>query len=125
MLHLFVLAFLVASAFAQRCQIAAPAEFSTVKLGSNITIELDRPMTLSSSQEVAIAIGFWPCNGACNETDVTQVMGSVVYTGPYSPQLTNAGWKPPYQNFTVTVPAHFAGLMPFLETLNTTLKIGS
>ncbi|KAM5538616.1 hypothetical protein V8D89_007645 [Ganoderma adspersum] len=141
--YLFALAFLVASAFAQRCQITAPAEWSTVKPGSNVTVELDRPMTLSSSQEVAIAIGFWPCNGPCNRTDVTEVMGSLVYSGPYNPQLnTTANWRPPYQNFTVTVPAHFtpgsevslnvahfsligAGLMPFLETLNITLKIGS
>ena len=64
-------------------------------------------MTLSSSQEVAIAIGFWPCNGACNETDVTQVLGSLAYSGPYNPQLTGEAWKPPYENFTVTVPSHF------------------
>ncbi|EJF56664.1 hypothetical protein DICSQDRAFT_157805 [Dichomitus squalens LYAD-421 SS1] len=142
MLHLFILAFLVASAFAQRCQIAAPAEWSTVAPGSNITVEVDRPMTLSSSQEVAVVIGFWACNGPCNETDVTQIMGNVVYSGPYSPQLVDAGFKPPYQNFTVTVPSHFvpgrevslnvahftligAGLEPFLETLNITLNIGS
>ena len=130
--YLFALAFLVASAFAQRCQITAPAEWSTVKPGSKVTVELDRPvraciapspplapirtdndvtrdqMTLSSSQEVAIAIGFWPCNGPCNRTDVTEVMGSLVYSGPYNPQLnTTANWRPPYQNFTVTVPEHF------------------
>lgn len=64
-------------------------------------------MTLSSSQEVAIAIGFWPCNGPCNRTDVTEVMGNLVYSGAYNPQLTSAGWKPPYQNFTVTVPSQF------------------
>ena len=64
-------------------------------------------MTLSSSQEVAVVIGFWACNGPCNETDVSQIMGNVVYNGPYSPQLVDPGFKPPYQNFTVTVPSHF------------------
>ena len=65
-------------------------------------------MTLSSSQEVAIAIGFWPCNGPCNQSDVnTEVLGDLAYSGPYDPQLREAGWKPPYQNFTVTVPSHF------------------
>ncbi|KAM5538574.1 hypothetical protein V8D89_007603 [Ganoderma adspersum] len=134
----------MSGAFADKIlRITAPAEWSTVKPGSNVTIELDRPMTLGSSQEVAIAIGFWPCNGPCNRTDVTEVMGSLVYSGPYNPQLdTAANWRPPYQNFTVTVLEHFtpssevslnvahfsligAGLMPFLETLNITLKIGS
>ncbi len=44
MLYIFALAFLIASAFAQRCQITAPAEWSTVKAGSNVTVELDRPV---------------------------------------------------------------------------------
>lgn len=124
-------------ALGQRIAIGAPAEWATVKPGSNITVEVDRPvcpplitlliriippdhfpqMTLTGSDEVAIAIGLWPCAGygdeanrTCAEMDVTQVLGNVLYTGTYAPQLPPPPEyeKPPYQNFTVTVPANFA-----------------
>ena len=60
-------------------------------------------MTLSSSQEVAIAIGLWPCGSAstnvCADMNVTQILGNVVYAGPYEPKLQQGqeGTKPPYQ----------------------------
>ena len=67
-------------------------------------------MTLSSSSEVAIAIGFWPCGGGpCAAQNVQEVLGNVVYKGAFDPQYdTNepAG-VPPHQNFTVTVPESF------------------
>ena len=64
-------------------------------------------MTLSSSDEVAVAIGFWPCNGGhCADQNVQEVLGSVAYKGAYDPQLVEP-WIPPYQNFTVEVPSHF------------------
>ena len=61
--------------------------------------------------EVGIAIGLWPCGGPkgtskCASTDVSQVLGNVVYAGAYSPQPQTDG-RPPQQNFTVTVPASF------------------
>lgn len=63
--------------------------------------------TLSGSQEVAICIGLFPCGGtACSNIDVQEVLGNVLYNGPYKPELVEPG-KPPYQNFTVTVPQHF------------------
>ena len=37
---------------------------------------------------------------------MTDVLGSVLFRGLYTPQLIEPG-VPPYQNFTVTVPAHF------------------
>ena len=55
-----------------------------------------------------MAIGFWPCAARCADEDVTDVLGDVVYRGPYSPQLL-APSAPPYQNFTVTVPEALSG----------------
>ncbi|CDO70838.1 hypothetical protein BN946_scf184801.g31 [Trametes cinnabarina] len=148
-LYYFTFAYLAVAALGQRIAIGAPVEWSTVQPGQNITVEVDRPMTLSSSQEVAIVIGFWSCNGhPCADMDVTEVMGQVVYSGPYNPKLQQGqeAEKPPYQNFTVTVPiqlpdgeaslnvAHFsligfqctkAGLEPFLEVANITLNVQS
>ena len=64
-------------------------------------------MTLSSSSEVAIAIGFWPCGGGpCAAQNVQEVLGNVVYKGPYDPQLRELG-RQPYENFTVQMPSHF------------------
>ncbi len=40
----FVLAALVASAFAQGIDIGAPVEYSNITPGSNITVEVDRPV---------------------------------------------------------------------------------
>ncbi|KAI0712656.1 hypothetical protein C8Q76DRAFT_735456 [Earliella scabrosa] len=129
-----------ASALAQRISIGAPAEWTTVKPGESITVRVDRPMTLSSSSEVAIAIGFWPCGGGpCAAQNVQEVLGNVVYKGPYDPQLRELG-RQPYENFTVQMPSHFrppmevslgvahfsligAGLMPFLEVANITLLL--
>ncbi|OSD07596.1 hypothetical protein PYCCODRAFT_1463824 [Trametes coccinea BRFM310] len=144
LLYFATFMYLAVAALGQRIAIGAPADLTTVHPGQNITVEVDRPMTLSSSQEVAIVIGFWNCNGhPCSDMDVTEVMGNVVYSGPYNPKLQEGqeAEKPPYQNFTVTVPstfedgqaslnvAHFsligAGLEPFLEVANVTLNVQS
>ncbi|KAH9851612.1 hypothetical protein C2E23DRAFT_829905 [Lenzites betulinus] len=147
LVYLFSVAYFALAVFGQRIAIGAPAEWSTFKAGSNITVEVDRPMTLTGSEDVAIAIGLWPCAGygedanrTCAEMDVTQVLGDVLYAGPYSPQLAPPdAYKPPYQNFTVRIPenlapgqaslgvAHFAIIgasgMPFMEVANITLII--
>lgn len=139
------LAALAASAFAQRIQIGAPKNFAEVKAGSNITVEVDRPNSLTGSTEVGIAIGLWPCGGPkgtskCASTDVSQVLGSVVYTGSFKPEYDSTDpTKPPHQNFEVTVPSSFspgqvslgvahlslvgAGSEPFYEFTNITLVV--
>ncbi|EJF56663.1 hypothetical protein BD309DRAFT_962004 [Dichomitus squalens] len=139
------LAALAASAFAQRIQIGVPANLAEIQPGSNITVEVDRPNSLTGSTEVALAIGLFPCGGvkgatSCSSMDVSQVLGNVVYNGPYNPQYaTDAPSKPPHQNFSVTVPstfqsgqvslgvAHFslvgAGQSPLYEFVNVTLVV--
>ncbi|KAI1794788.1 hypothetical protein LXA43DRAFT_86615 [Ganoderma leucocontextum] len=139
------LAALAASAVAQRIQIGAPKNLAQVKPGSKITVEVDRPNSLTGSTEVAIAIGLWPCGGPkgtskCASTDVSQVLGNVVYTGSFKPEYdSKAPTKPPHQNFEITVPSTFssgqvslgiahlslvgAGASPFYEFTNITLVI--
>ncbi|KAM5538618.1 hypothetical protein V8D89_007647 [Ganoderma adspersum] len=102
-----------ASALAQRIHIASPKNFADVKPGSKITVEIDRPNSLTASTEVAIAIGLWPCGGPkgtskCASTDVSKVLGDVVYTGSYKPEYNSkTPQKPPHQNFEITVPKSF------------------
>ncbi|RPD77396.1 hypothetical protein L226DRAFT_544056 [Lentinus tigrinus ALCF2SS1-7] len=139
------LAALAASALAQSVNIGSPADMSTVTAGNNITVQVNRPNTLTGSQEVAIAIGLFPCGGTdgqapCAATNTTGVLGNVLYTGPYDPQYADgAPSLPPHQNFSIQVPstfesgqvslgvAHFAlvgaSMMPIYEFVNTTLVV--
>lgn len=66
--------------------------------------------TLTASTEVAIVIGFLSCVGLNTPTcpPPSATIGNVLYNGPYDPEFHNNGSlpnKPPYQNFTVTIPA--------------------
>ncbi|KAJ6461078.1 hypothetical protein C8R45DRAFT_879278 [Mycena sanguinolenta] len=132
-----------ATALAQSVQIGAPAAGTTVSAGSNITVEIDRPDSLTASAEVAIVIGFLPCGGfASGCPPPSETLGTVLYNGPYDPEFSapvGGVNKPPHQNFTVTIPSsaspgpaqlgvvHVAlvGLSetPLFETLNITLNV--
>ncbi|KAI0755326.1 hypothetical protein C8Q80DRAFT_1093760 [Daedaleopsis nitida] len=140
----FALAALAASALAQNINIGAPADLSTVSPGSEINVMVVRPNTLTGSVEIAVVIGMWPCAGAdghgtCAEQDVSDILGNVLYNGPFHPQYQEgAQGLPPHQNFTVTVPQHFtsqaslavahfaivgASSSPFYEFRNVTLVL--
>ncbi|KAG6809480.1 hypothetical protein H0H92_016087 [Tricholoma furcatifolium] len=97
----------VSTVYAQGALIGYPPSGTTVSAGSNITVEIDRPNSLSSSTEVAVVIGLISCpTSPCRP--VTDGVGTVLYNGPYHPALPPAGsGKPPHQNFTVTVPSDF------------------
>ncbi|TFK90759.1 hypothetical protein K466DRAFT_542923 [Polyporus arcularius HHB13444] len=146
MKFIIALATLAASALAQSVNIGAPADMSTVTPGNNITVQVNRPNTLTGSEEVAIVIGLFPCSGAdgqpasCAETNTTGVLGTVLYNGPYKPQYADgAPSLPPHQNFSIQVPATFksgqvslgvahfalvgASMMPISEFVNTTLVV--
>ncbi|KAJ7143726.1 hypothetical protein C8R44DRAFT_758751 [Mycena epipterygia] len=134
---------LATAAFAQGVDIGAPADGATVKAGSNITVEVDRPDTLTGSTEVAIVIGFLSCVGFSDEVcpPASEFIGSILYNGPYDPEFHNnvTPFKPPYQNFTVTIPpaaragpaqlsvTHFSlvgvSLSPLLQVLNVTVNV--
>ncbi|KAF8990721.1 hypothetical protein BDQ17DRAFT_1181324, partial [Cyathus striatus] len=122
----------------QRVLIASPADGTTVTRGQSLIVEVDRPNFTSSAEEVAIVLGLQSCTPTCRPP--TDIMGTILYNGPYNPQLSSpTDPKPPRQNFTIIIPdsttvgtaqlglAHFqllgAGLAPFTETLNVTLNI--
>ncbi|KAI0075758.1 hypothetical protein K474DRAFT_1559154, partial [Panus rudis PR-1116 ss-1] len=135
---------LAASAFAQRIAIGAPADQASISPGQSITVEVDRPNSLTGSQEVAIAITLVSCtsfpDGQCGSVDTSQRLGTTLYSGSYNPQYQQGAFsKPPHQNFTVTVPETIAqgqaslsvvhlslvgaGPFPFLEVANRTLNV--
>ncbi|KAF7368829.1 hypothetical protein MVEN_00208100 [Mycena venus] len=125
LLNCLALSVMLTTAFAQRAAIGAPADGSTVQRGSNITVEIDRPDTLTGSTEVALRL--------------RRPWGTILYDGPFDPEFHTGVSKPPHQNFTVQIPsssqtgkaqlgvAHFslvgASQFPFLETFNITLNV--
>ncbi|KAJ6461072.1 hypothetical protein C8R45DRAFT_538174 [Mycena sanguinolenta] len=136
-------ALFAAAALAQSVNIGAPDDGTTVSAGSNITVEIDRPDTLTPSTEVAIIIGFLSCGSfASGCLPPSEGLGTILYDGPYNPQFASSGGgvnHRPHQNFTVTIPssappgiaqlgvAHVALVgadqWPLLETLNITLNV--
>ncbi|KAH0826866.1 hypothetical protein J3R83DRAFT_4404 [Lanmaoa asiatica] len=134
---LFTLFLFATAVFAQGAVIGLPMAQQTVSAGDNLVVQVQRPNTLTGSEEVAVAIGLQSCpNRPC--TPPSSFMGSILYNGPFDP-VYHEPYLPPYQNFTVQVPssvatgtaligvAHVtligAGLYPFLETLNQTIII--
>ncbi|KAF8218119.1 hypothetical protein K438DRAFT_1796335 [Mycena galopus ATCC 62051] len=131
---------LLTTAFAQSAYIGAPANGSTVHRGSNITVEIDRPDTLTGSTEIAIVIGLLFCGGTHSTClPPSSTLGTILYSGGYDPEFYTGVAKPPHQNFTVEIPstaqvgksqlglAHFslvgASEWPVLETRNITLNV--
>ncbi|KAI0031371.1 hypothetical protein K488DRAFT_15600, partial [Vararia minispora EC-137] len=104
-----VLAFLVSAAGAQNIQIGYPSTQAKVTRGSTISVQVNRPNSLTGSQEVAVVISLASCvTATCNSS---QRLGTILYSGPYDPQYpaSRTPRDEPQQNFTVTVPA---GLQP-------------
>ncbi|KAL1950814.1 hypothetical protein VTO73DRAFT_5938 [Trametes versicolor] len=143
MKFLVVLSALASLAAAQMAVIRAPPAQSTFAPGEQFIVDVDRPDTLTGSQEVSVAIGLLSCvgrapPGTCDGIDFTEQIGTALYAGPYAPQLRPGG-SDLFENFTVTVPegfpsgaaslvvAHFSlvGALnwPTLEVLNETVHI--
>ncbi|KAH9841939.1 uncharacterized protein C8Q71DRAFT_355764 [Rhodofomes roseus] len=107
---------LVALTFAQGIDIGAPLAGSAILPGQNLTVEVDRPNSLTGSEEVAIVISIVPCEtSTCNSPteDISTNLGPlgvILYNGPYNPQYDSVSppdHKPPHQNFTVQVPSWY------------------
>ncbi|THG99193.1 hypothetical protein EW026_g3107 [Hermanssonia centrifuga] len=108
----FVLVCFVAACLGQSINIAAPLINSTVSAGQNITVEIDRPRTLSASEEVALVLSMVSCSPSCTDPsyDPSSSLGDILYNGLFDPEdhpVTPPDHKPPYQNFTVQVPTWF------------------
>ncbi|CAP94588.1 hypothetical protein E8E15_004511 [Penicillium rubens] len=133
----FFMVFFVAAAIAQRATIGLPAENQKINSGEEVVIQVQRPNSLSSSKEMGVAIGLSSCESApCRDAD--EVLGTILYNGPFKPEYHESS-LPPYENFTVTVPASAtlgksqiniahaaligAGPSAFLESLNQTVYV--
>ncbi|PCH39960.1 hypothetical protein WOLCODRAFT_23750 [Wolfiporia cocos MD-104 SS10] len=139
---LFVFGALAVSALAQNIAIGAPNDQSSIPSGSNITVQVNRPDSLTGSTEVGIAICLKSCEGysnGCQDIDVTQALGEVLYVGSYDPEFRAGGWYP-YQNFTVQIPSSYtgeailsvtqlalvgAGPFPYTQTVNVTVNLAN
>ncbi|KAF8260455.1 hypothetical protein EI94DRAFT_1748330 [Lactarius quietus] len=117
----------VSAAFAQTIKIGYPHHHTHIIPGKNLTVQVERPDTLTPSQDVAIP---------------SDVLGTTLYAGPYNPQFPTfqTPHNDPQQNFTVTVPSSFkahhmaqlavshltlvgAGPAPLFEIKHVTLKV--
>ncbi|EPQ52422.1 hypothetical protein GLOTRDRAFT_140188 [Gloeophyllum trabeum ATCC 11539] len=103
---------IVPSIHCQSVAIGYPPAGTTVAPGSNFTVQVDKPNSLTGSTDVSLIIALHACttnaSGALACTSPAEEMGTILYSGPYAPQYTNAsgtGEKPPHQNFSVAVPA--------------------
>ncbi|KAE9405576.1 hypothetical protein BT96DRAFT_934816 [Gymnopus androsaceus JB14] len=124
---------------AQSAHIGAPADMAEV--AGSFTAMIEVPDSLTSVTEVALVIALLSCASA-SCPGPSEELGTVLYDGPFSPVFTTEPGTttlPPHQNFTLTVPesfaagpaqlgvAHFsligASVVPFFETLNTTIVI--
>ncbi|KDR82928.1 hypothetical protein GALMADRAFT_206658 [Galerina marginata CBS 339.88] len=128
------------SALSQSIRIGFPSDGASVHAGSKLTVEVDRPDTLTGSTEVAVVIALNSCH---NTTCIPpkDILGSILYNGPYNPQFQSTAppSKPPHQNFTVTIPSAIgkgraqlavfhvslvgAGPEPITEIKNVTLNV--
>ncbi|KAJ6138145.1 hypothetical protein N7471_004631 [Penicillium samsonianum] len=133
----FSMILFVAVAIAQRATIGLPTENQKINSGKEVVIQVQRPNSLSPSKEMGVAIGLSSCaSSPCRDAD--EVLGTILYNGPFKPEYHESG-LPPYENFTVTVPASAtlgknqinvahaaligAGPSAFLESLNQTVFI--
>ncbi|TCD60084.1 hypothetical protein EIP91_010769 [Steccherinum ochraceum] len=142
MQFVFALLAFAGVALAQGVQITAPLPGATVVAGSTFGIDIARPNSLSSSQDVSVAIGLATCGTSCDANDTSDTFGTILFAGPYNP--THHGLPSPegldyYSNYTLAVPglfppgeaslkvAHFtligAGMNPYIDTHNITVNV--
>ncbi|OSD05617.1 hypothetical protein PYCCODRAFT_1464970 [Trametes coccinea BRFM310] len=142
---LSVVASIASLAAAQGVAILSPPAQSTFAPGDKFVVDIDRHDSLTPSKELSVAIGLLNCaqqqpdsSATCDGIDLTQGLGSVLYAGPYTPQVRPGG-DDLFQNFTVQVPegfpagpallsvTHFALVgavsWPMLQILNETVNI--
>ncbi|VDB91969.1 unnamed protein product [Peniophora sp. CBMAI 1063] len=117
-----VLAALCAGAYAQSINIGAPASGTTIATG-DVVVQVNRPDSLTGSEEVAIVISIAPCNAYGTCFDPADRLGTTLYKGPYNPQFPphNTPQDEPQQKFTVSIPDSFAGEKALLSVVHLSL----
>ncbi|TFK34055.1 hypothetical protein BDQ12DRAFT_690315 [Crucibulum laeve] len=135
---LFISLLLAVTVHAQSSFIGYPVGGSKVTSGKKFTVQVVRPNSIEGSTEVGLAIALLSCpDPAFPCAPPSAQLGSILYTGPFNPQLHEFGRF--YENFTVTVPGGMAkgtaqlstsrfhligaGPSPILEFNNLTLTV--
>lgn len=67
---------------------------------------------------MAVAIGISSCSGTCHQAD--EVMGTILFNGKFNPQYHEPS-QPPYQNFSVKIPADFTAGSAQINVAHATL----
>lgn len=135
----FVVAALVASAFAQQATIFQPTADTSILPNAPMNVTVLQQGSNSEIHQVAIVIGLQPCisTAGCSGNDG---VGSVLYNGPFNPQYSSdAPGLGLHQNFTLQVPQYsysgpaLLGLVhleligavaaPFYEVSNVTVNL--
>ncbi|KAK9234765.1 hypothetical protein V1525DRAFT_459132 [Lipomyces kononenkoae] len=132
---LFTLGLFATAVHSQTVEIGLPNKGDQLAAGSDQIVQIQRPDSLTGSDEIAVVIGIQQCpNGECTSPDAS--LGTVLYQGGFDPQFH--GPQPPYQNFTVQIPEYSCGpaiigvahmslvgasTYPLIEFLNQTVTI--
>ncbi|KAK7444839.1 hypothetical protein VKT23_015157 [Stygiomarasmius scandens] len=126
---------MASAVFCQSALVHFPTDGTSVSAGSSLNVDIIRPNSLSSSQEVGVVLGLASCNPRCLAANLS--IGRILYNGDFNPQFGNA--SQPHQNITVQIPsdtpkgaaqlnfAHFfllgASLSPDLESSSVSITI--
>ncbi|KAG2075690.1 hypothetical protein BDR04DRAFT_990401, partial [Suillus decipiens] len=97
----------IAAALAQTIELGYPQNGDNLYPGQELVVQVIRPISMAETIQVGIALGISPCvNGSC--PDPAYELYSVLYAGPWTPDIYTPGIDGPYQNFTVTIPSDLA-----------------
>ncbi|CDO75673.1 hypothetical protein BN946_scf184941.g26 [Trametes cinnabarina] len=99
----FVTLALAMSAFAQGISIVQPTSGTSQRAGDPLTVVVAKQDSLTGSTDVSIAIGLWSCATTDCDDIPQEDLGTVLYTGSYSPKLDESGEDT--QDYIVRVPA--------------------
>ncbi|KAE8376042.1 hypothetical protein BDV26DRAFT_294458 [Aspergillus bertholletiae] len=133
----YVFAFLAAAVSAQNAGIGFPKQDQEITAGADLVVQVQRPNSLTPSEEMGVAIGVASCvSRPCMAPKDT--LGTLLYNGPFKPVYHETS-QPPYQNFTVKIPATLAkgdaqiniahvaivgaSTWPYLDLLNRTVVV--
>ncbi|KAK2465738.1 hypothetical protein APHAL10511_002282 [Amanita phalloides] len=128
---------LPAISLAQDIVIGAPKPCASVHAGRQLSVRIEKPNSLTGSEEVALVIGLATCADLpCAKPKA--ILGEILYKGPFDPKYHRPE-LPPYQDFVVTIPSDFpkgaaqlnavnfqleaAGPQPILQLTNSSLTI--
>ncbi|KAK2465746.1 hypothetical protein APHAL10511_002290 [Amanita phalloides] len=135
-LSVAILFILVAVSLGQSVQIGVPKSGATIPAGRPFTVQIQKPDTITGSEELflAISVASCPCG---NPQD--SFAGAILYNGTFNPQFHDGIPPPPFQDFYLTIPSDFPkgaaqinvlnlelvadAMYPMLQFLNTSITV--